>query len=415
MVAGYARRKLPQALLVGGGPYASENYKRILNNGIVDLCAVGEGEKVFANILNAVESDTDFHDVHQIVYRHDGRMVENPPDELVEDLDSIPFPSWDLIDFRRYRSFLGMSNFLKNSATMMTSRGCPFHCVYCHNMFGKRFRARSPGNVLEEIEILRSEYGIKDLEIVDDFFNADRKRAVEIFKGIAEDFPDVKIAFPNGLRGDLLDGEMIDLMKKAGCWHASLAIESASERIQKLMKKNLKLEKIKRNLRLLKKAGIHTRGFFMIGFPTESREELQSTIDLALEGPLDYFDMFIVSPFNMNELRKMVSPEKLTRILKDRDNIDYIWNRYSLSDIPIEELESMQAKAHRKGSLRFGNLRPIWDNVKARFLMGLRCGNPTYILTIFLIAFGFRKKRGKLVIKKAREKIFHRLGTRLAG
>lgn len=358
-VARYFRQKLPGALLIGGGPYASNDYEEILAADLVDVCVIGEGEDVFRRLLDRREKGEGLFDLAGIAFKQNGNIQINPTAEYIEDLDALPFPAWHHNDFEKNRHFIAMSQFAKTGATMLTSRGCPFHCIYCHNLFGKRFRARSAENVLAEIELLWSKHQVKNIEFVDDYFNCDRQRAKDILTGIRDRFPDVGIAFPNGLRVDLLDEETIALMREAHTWHLSVAVETTSQRLQKMVRKNLNLEKIDENLYLLKKHKIFTRGFFMIGFPTETMEEVENTLKYSMHPGLNYSLIFIVTPFNDNEMRKLIPPATLEKILAKKTAYDYQWTNFSICDIHFETLSAIQKKYFRKGLLRLRNW-PVW-------------------------------------------------------
>jgi len=387
MVARYFRRRTPNALLIGGGPHASSDNPEVLTQGLVDLCVLGEGERSFQRLLEKKAAKEDLYQTPGISFLRDGNVVETTPAPFVENLDDLPLPAWHLLDFKQYQSFSGMADFFHWSATMFTSRGCPYKCIYCHKYFGRTFRARSPENVLSEVDLLRNTYGIRSIEFVDDIFNRDRARAAAILEGIRDRFPDVGIAFPNGLRADLLDEDLIRLLKEARCWHVSVAVETASPRMQKEIRKNVNLEKLKRNIVLLKKYGLYTRGFVMIGFPGETREEVMASVRFCLEQPLNYSLIFIVAPFNKTELIDRIDPKKLEEAISDTDHMDYRMGDYALGEIPYEELEKIRARYYRKGMLRWRN-RKLWMSA----VHGLVRGGLVKKIFLLVAAFSGVKK-----------------------
>jgi len=359
MAARFFRKRCPGVLLIGGGPHPTSDNREVLMQNLVDICVHNEGERTFELLLEALENGADPHLVTGISYRRGEEIAENPPTPFIEDLDSLPLPAWRLLDFAAYRRHSGMADFYRWSATLFTSRGCPYHCIYCHNIFGHRFRARSPQNVFSEIELLHDRFGMRSFEFIDDIFNLDKPRAMEILAGFGERFHDAGIAFPNGLRGDLLDEDLIRLMKKANCWHTSIAIETSSPRMQREIRKNIDMEKLKNALRLLKKYDIFTRGFIMIGFPNETLDEVRETLRFALEQPLNYALIFIVSPFNKTELQQRLDPELHKKFLSRTDHIDYRLGDDSIGDIPYEVLEKLRSRYYRLGMLRWRN-RKLW-------------------------------------------------------
>ncbi len=274
----------PNCLTILGGPHASVFYDHALEKANIDIAVIGEGEKTFPELLKKLMADESLNQVKGIAFKKDGEILLTPPREPIEDLDSIPFPAWDLIDFKRYSKETSMNIYCHSTpwAVIFTSRGCPFHCAYCHNIFGKRTRFRSPENVIAEIELLTQKYGVKEIQIVDDIFNLDLARAKRVCDLIVERGIKIKIAFPNGLRGDMMDKEFVQKLKRAGCYSITYAVETASLRLQKLIHKNLDLEKLKQVIEWTFKAGIIPRGFFMLGFPDETREEMEKTINYAL-------------------------------------------------------------------------------------------------------------------------------------
>ncbi|MBK7259204.1 MAG: radical SAM protein [Ignavibacteriae bacterium] len=163
----------------------------------------------------------------------------------------------------------------------MTTRGCPYRCAYCHNILGKTFRVRSPEHVMREIRMIHDTYGITDFQVIDDIFNLDMDRAKKICDLIVGSRLPLTLSFPNAIRSDRVDEELIDKMAAAGTKFISIAIETASPRLQRLIRKNLDLDRAFKAIDTITRVGIVTRGFFMIGFPTETEDEARQTIEYA--------------------------------------------------------------------------------------------------------------------------------------
>jgi radical SAM superfamily enzyme YgiQ (UPF0313 family) len=217
------------------------------------------------------------------------------PAGVIDDLDAIPLPAWDMIDFDRYAKVRNMMSLLKGKryAPIFTSRGCPFLCTYCHDIFGKQFRWRSPENVAAEVKLLKG-MGVDELEIVDDIFNMNPPRMKAVCRAI-EPFK-MHICFPNGLRFDILDEEGCEALTRAGTYAACVAIETVTPRLQELIKKHLRADRAQQGIRWMSERDVLVRGFFMLGFPTETLEEIQATIDYAVKSELAQAYFFNVVP-----------------------------------------------------------------------------------------------------------------------
>ncbi len=290
----------PEAKIVVGGPYVTSNYTEILKDNPVDVAVIGEGEKVFLNVVENYLSEKDPRDLKGIAYFDGEKVICNGREEYIEDLDSIPFPDFRDINLKDYWDHpIQMNSVLarKKYIHVMSSRACPYKCIYCHNIFGEKLRKRSPDNFVDEIKMLYNDFGVREFHIVDDVFNVDRKRMHIILNKIIDSKLDIKMAFPNAIRGDILSKEDILLLKKAGAYMITVAVETASERIQKIIGKNLDINKVKENIEFASKAGMITKGFFMLGFPGETEEELYNTIDFAVHSKLDMVKFYGVVPF----------------------------------------------------------------------------------------------------------------------
>jgi len=335
--------------VIAGGPHPSFYTIEVMSNPNIDFAVIGEGEITATEIATAIQNGKPLEGIEGIAWRSNGEIKINPRTNYIENLDSLPFPAWDLIDLEKYRHYDRMSRIGSGKYTgILTSRSCPYKCIYCHNLFGKKFRKRSPENVLEEIKILHDKYGVRELEVIDDCFNLDLKRAKKIFDLIIDSGMKLYLMFPNGVRGDNLDEEFISKARKAGVRYMSIAIETASPRLQKLIRKNLDLQKTIRNIELTDKYGIMTLGFFMLGFPTETREELKKTIDFAVHSKLHAANFFAVQPYEGTELGE-IAKSMGRKVVQDFDQMYMTSDFVNLTEMSDDELRS----ARKRAVLRF--------------------------------------------------------------
>jgi anaerobic magnesium-protoporphyrin IX monomethyl ester cyclase len=296
-----------ECFLVAGGPYATDDPEGSLKSGFTDCVVIGEGERTFVELVARLMNKRDWRDVPGIAYRQNGGVLKSSQRPTIEDLDCLPLPDYSLIDLDRFSNqFLTFtSKISKPHANIMTTRGCPYRCAYCHNILGKIFRARSPKSVVSEIRHIHDTFGITDFQIIDDIFNLDIARAKSICDLIVRTGMNLTFSFPNAIRGDRVDEELIDAMAAAGTKFISYAIETASPRLQKLIQKNLNLDKVRKAIDYTTKVGIVTRGFFMIGFPTETESEVVETIEYAKASSLCGATFFTVVYFPGTDLYKL--------------------------------------------------------------------------------------------------------------
>jgi len=345
-IADTVKGLFPHATVIAGGPHASFYPEEALSNPNIDIVVRGEGENTIAELVD--KDNKNLSGIKGIAFRDDGRVVLTEPRPYIQDLDALPFPAWDLIDLRLYWGHKSMASLgLRKYMALFTSRACPYRCIYCHDVFGKRFRPRSPENVLEEMGLLSSKYGINDFEILDDIFNLDIPRSKKIFSLIHERLPRTKLAFPNGIRGDRMDKEFTELLRRAGTQYISIAVETASPRLQRLIKKNLDLKKTEEAIVRCVKEGIFVNGFFMVGFPTETREEIIETIEFAARSHLHTAMFFIVTPFEGTELMKTYK-ERIQRFQIEFKDHDFFTGYYNLSEVSDPELFKLQKHAFRR-------------------------------------------------------------------
>lgn len=282
-----------------------------------------------------------------LLRREGGLTVANEP-LFAEDLDALGIPAWDLIDPRGYAA-APQGVFLKSPpvAPVSTSRGCPFPCAYCagKTLTGARIRTRSIPLVLEEVALLHRDYGVREIHIVDDNFTADRERVAAFCLGLRMRCPGIAFTFPNGVRLDTLDAGVLRLMKEAGCYSLILGIESGSDRVLKLMRKGLTTDRIRHGVALVREAGIEVGGFFILGFPGETPEEMEETIRFSRSLGLTsaHFSNFIPLPGT-----------EAFCALRERGELGAIdWSRLFYADTPYapeglsaSELKGLQRRAY---------------------------------------------------------------------
>ena len=351
-MARVCREELPEVPIVVGGPHATAYPQRCARNPDIDYVALGEGEITALELVRALtQGGLDPKSVAGIAYRgDDGNVVYSAAREPIADVDSIPFPAWDLMDFELQARTRAMSSVgSRRHMLLFTSRGCPFKCIYCHEVQGKKFRARSPENVLKEMQELKTRWGINDFEVVDDIFNFDRARMLEILDRIVASKLNPALHFPNALRTDMLDEGQIRALRRAGTFFLCAAVETASPRLQKLIKKHLKVDKVEENIRTAVREGMYVRGFFMLGFPTETFDEARSTVDLALRSALHEALFFIVTPFAGTALYELYQETLQERgLLHEPEDLGYHHANYNLSAMTDAELFGLQRHAFRR-------------------------------------------------------------------
>ena len=343
------RETLPDVPVTFGGPWPSAYPEEAIKKFGADFVVIGEGEKVFVELIDAVNNGRPADSIPGTASLINGRVKINPGLQLTEaELNSLPFPAWELLDHKLYAkipsaAIVGRRPYM----AIVTSRGCPYRCAYCHQTMGKVFRKRSAESVIAEIEELRFQYGFKEFEIIDDCFNLDRERMHAILTGIRDRIGDAKLHFPNGVRADMLEPQDLNLFKQAGTVSAGFAIETSSPRIQKMIKRNLNIDKAVQAINASVQAGIYSIGFFMLGFPTETYEEAYDTVEFAANSSLHRALFFHPMPFAGTEIARLAADFNPAIAPCDPAKMKYGNSTVNISAMSDDELKTIYSRAYR--------------------------------------------------------------------
>ena len=306
-----AKAVSPHSLIVIGGPHPTSLPEETMHNGPFDVVVLGEGEYSFLEIAQRVRSASkDFSGISGLMYRKNGELISTGSRAYIDNLDSLPFPAFHLFSpLSMYHPMPGNVRGIPY-VQMMTSRGCPYQCTFCdRKVFGQLFRARSPKNVVDEIEMLMKRFGIKEVKFNDDTFNVDPKRVIDICEEILK--RNMKILWTCRVHVKNLSSDFLKIMKRAGCWQIGFGIENADTAILERIKKYITPEECKDAVLRAKACGMNVKVSFMFGLPGETGKTIQKTIDFAKTLPADIVNFHIFIPFPGTELFNKINSEGL--------------------------------------------------------------------------------------------------------
>ncbi|MFH0831812.1 MAG: radical SAM protein [archaeon] len=329
--------------IVVGGPHASILPEQTLKEcNEIDITVKSEGEYAILEIAEGV----DLGKIEGIAYRKGSSIIKNKDRELIKNLDELPFPARELLPLDKYYS-VGIRKY--PFATMITSRGCPYNCNFCVNytVLGKGFRARSVENVMAEIDELVKKYHVREIDINDDNFTVDMKRAEKICDELIKRKYDLIWKMGNGIRADRVDENLIKKMRLAGCYLIAFGIESGNPEILEKINKGETLEQIKQAVKWCKKYSIETEGFFIIGNLGDNERTMQQTIDFAKKLDLDIAQFQVFIPLPGSSYEKIIKKEGKIFAKSWKDYNAFSKPIFSHGNLTPELMEKMQKKAWR--------------------------------------------------------------------
>jgi radical SAM superfamily enzyme YgiQ (UPF0313 family) len=297
-IAEMARATLPGIRTVFGGPHVSALKESLFPRfPSMDFAVVGEGEETVAELVENLGEDPS--GIRGIVFREDGDGAARftGPREREIDLDSLPFPAYEKLDGFPGSYTLPLFNYPRvPNTSCISSRGCPYSCSYCdRSVFGRTFRINSAGYLYEHLRYLKERFGVRHVNFYDDQFTFDRGR-MEEFTGKMIDRP-LRMTFNCIVRAEHIDPELARRMKTAGCWMMSLGIETGDTALLASHRRHADLDRTGRAIRMIKDAGIRTKGLLMMGLPGETEESVRKSMEYVFSHPIDDFNLTKFTPF----------------------------------------------------------------------------------------------------------------------
>ena len=362
-IASRVKELKPHVRIVFGGAHACSSGASLLDSfPAVDYLVIGEGELTFAELVSSgfrnVES------IPGIGLRRGGKGVLSSARENIPDLDSLPFPAYNLLpDFPRRYNLPLFSYPRAPNTSIISSRGCPYQCSYCdRSVFKRGFRFNSPDYIVEHLRFLHRDFGVRHVFFYDDLFTFDRKR-VERFCVLMKE-KRVPVTYNCIARLEHVDAELVSLLKRSGCWQVNFGIESGDEEILSRHRKMYDLGEVARKLRMVRDSGMRVKGLFMMGFPGETEQSVRRTIDYALSLPLDEVNVTKFTPFPGAPVYRTIRDfGEFTEDWPSMNCMNFVFVPHGMTRERLEELYNEFIRAfYRRTRIHWGYTRMLWQS-----------------------------------------------------
>jgi radical SAM superfamily enzyme YgiQ (UPF0313 family) len=347
-IAKIAKETCPNCLTILGGSHVSFwDTEALQECPSLDIVVRKEGENTMLELAERIEAGKNYHDVLGITCRKDGKIVKNPDRAHIENLDDMPFPAHHLWPIERLRKH-GTVIF-----PLMTSRGCVYWCDFCTavRMFGRRYRMRSPKNVVDELEYLQKTFGAHQFTFYDDAFTVDQERAAEICREIKN--RKLKMEWDCETRVDMVSKELLRTMKEAGCFAVWFGVESGSQPVLDAMRKGITPAHTIRAFKWAKEVGLMTVANVVLGFPGETKETIWETIKFIDRIKPDDVGYYIATPYPGTPLYEQVVKDGLLTTT-DFNKFDTATPVFEMGTMTGEELRELRERAFQRFYLRPG-------------------------------------------------------------
>lgn len=341
-IAEKIKERCPDVKIIAGGYHPTVMPDEVTNNPYIDYVVVGEGEITLSMLIKSIYGDKDINSVDGIYYKKSGRILTTSPRSLIENIDQILFPAYDLLDFQNYSS---LSNIKSPFVTMIRSRGCPFRCIFCgvESIFTRRYRCQSPQRSMDEILYLVEHFGVREILFKDSEFLIIRNNVKELCRLLIE--KNLDLVWSCSARVDRIDKEIATLMKRAGCRQITFGIESGSQEMLDALKKDFTVEQVINAVNTVREQKISCVGGFIIGAPGENQKTLSETADLIKKLDFDYASFQFLTAFPGSLLYKTAKENNW--FINDSSFFGYEKANINASAMSEEELEQAMKKMIR--------------------------------------------------------------------
>lgn len=324
-------------MIVVGGAHVALYPEETLSHPDIDYLVIGEAEIPLPHFIRALENGGEFKGLKSIGYRDNGRVVIDRTRQYIKDIDEAPWPARHLVKNEFYFNIMTRQ---KNFTAMLSTRGCPYRCAFCDQKTPK-YRTRSPKSFVDEVKFNYQEFGIREFDLYDSTFTANKKRVIKICDLLRQGKIDVSWTVRS--RVDSVNKEMLDALRHAGCHTLMYGIESSDREILKRMSKDISPDRVREIVGYSKKIGFNVLGFFLFGFPGETPQTLEDTIRFSLDLPLDYVQFTVLVPFPDTEIYEYYMENGME---------DY-WAKYTLDSGNERKIELIGTKVSREEASQY--------------------------------------------------------------
>ncbi len=332
-IARMVKATVPECLVVLGGPHTSIYARESLTFDCIDMAVVGDGEETLLEIVQTLDGGGDLWSIPGTCVRRDGEVIMNTARPVVADLDAFPMPALDLLPMDRYHCLTVLNPF----STLVTSRGCPWHCGFCSQVYSERLRFRSVERVVDEMAWHVERFGVREIVIFDETFTVGRARVMKFCEEIGR--RGLRVAFNIRARVDAVDKPMLQALKDAGCRSIHMGVEGGSQRMLDIMRKGITVEQVRSAFRAAREVGLETRGYFIIGYFDAGPEDVEDVIRFATSLDMDFASFAVATPLPATELYAVALERGYLKS-------DY-WKAYTLNGggpVPHLETELLDAR-----------------------------------------------------------------------
>lgn len=362
-----------------GGSHVSVDPVAMVKDKNIDVAVFGEGEETSFELVSGKKLD----EIKGIAFKKGRKIVKNEARELIKDLDSLPMMAWEELDLGKYEMG-GVTNMRLPVFPIVSSRGCPGHCLYCsvNMVWQHRWRGRSAKNMVDEMEMLVKDYGAREFAFQDDSVSVNKERMTQICDEIIIRKMDIKWTTPNGIAHWTLDKKLIKKMKKAGCYRITFGIESGDLELRRWVGKPYSLKQAKEITEYANKIGMWTLATNIIGFPYETREMMDKTFDFALKSDVDLALFFRLGPRPGTPIWEIFKKEEW--LMKDRHLLFSEDVACQTKYFTGQQITDIQKEMYRKFLIK----RYLHPSILRRIVQKIKSKEDFfYILRLSLIAF----------------------------